>query len=96
MVPYGIFSRIERVYGPEQLTRYNMYVSAMINGEPADGYSSGDAIAAVEDLAKTTLPRGFTFEWSGMTREEVMSGGQVFYIFFAVFGICISLAISTV
>jgi HAE1 family hydrophobic/amphiphilic exporter-1 len=81
MVPYGIFSRIERVYGPEQLTRYNMYVSAMINGEPADGYSSGDAIAAVEDLAKTTLPRGFTFEWSGMTREEVMSGGQVFYIF---------------
>jgi HAE1 family hydrophobic/amphiphilic exporter-1 len=58
-----------------------MYVSAMINGEPADGYSSGDAIAAVEDLAKTTLPRGFTFEWSGMTREEVMSGGQVFYIF---------------
>jgi HAE1 family hydrophobic/amphiphilic exporter-1 len=81
MVPYGIFSRIERVYGPEQLTRYNMYVSAMINGEPADGYSSGDAIAAVDELAKTTLPRGFTFEWSGMTREEVMSGGQVFYIF---------------
>ncbi|MCP9763649.1 efflux RND transporter permease subunit [Lacihabitans soyangensis] len=81
MVPYGIFSRIERVYGPEQLTRYNMYISAMLNGEPAEGYSSGDAIAAVEELAKTTLPRGFTFEWSGMTREEVLSGSQVFYIF---------------
>jgi hydrophobic/amphiphilic exporter-1 (mainly G- bacteria), HAE1 family len=81
MVPYSIFSRIERVYGPEQLTRYNMYVSAMLNGEAADGYSSGDAIKAVEEVAKTELPRGYTYEWSGMTREEVLSGNQVVYIF---------------
>lgn len=81
MVPYSIFSRIERVYGPEQLTRYNMYVSAMLNGEAAEGYSSGDAIKAVEEVAKTDLPRGFTYEWSGMTREEVLSGNQVIYIF---------------
>lgn len=81
MVPYSIFSRIERVYGPEQLTRYNMYVSAMLNGEAAVGYSSGDAIKAVEEVAKAELPRGFTYEWSGMTREEVLSGNQVIYIF---------------
>ncbi|GGD62221.1 multidrug transporter AcrB [Emticicia aquatilis] len=81
MVPYAIFSRIERVYGPEQLTRYNMYVSAMLNGEAAAGYSSGDAIRAVEEVAKTSLPRGYAYEWSGMTREEVLSGNQVVYIF---------------
>lgn len=81
MVPYAVFSRIERVYGPEQLTRYNMYVSAMLNGEAAEGYSSGDAVKAVEEVAKTTLPRGYAYEWSGMTREEVLSGNQVVYIF---------------
>lgn len=81
MVPYAIFSRIERVYGPEQLTRYNMYMSAMLNGEAADGYSSGDAIRAVQEVAKTALPRGYIYEWSGMTREEVLSGNQVVIIF---------------
>ncbi|WP_435353582.1 efflux RND transporter permease subunit [Emticicia sp. SJ17W-69] len=81
MVPYAVFSRIERVYGPEQLTRYNMYVSAMLNGEAAEGYSSGDAVKAVEEVAKTALPRGYAYEWSGMTREEVLSGNQVVYIF---------------
>lgn len=81
MVPYSIFCQISRVYGPEQLTRYNMYTSAMLNGEPATGYSSGDAIRAIEEVAKTSLPRGYTYEWSGMTREEVLSGNQVIYIF---------------
>jgi hydrophobic/amphiphilic exporter-1 (mainly G- bacteria), HAE1 family len=81
MVPYSIFSRIERVYGPEQLTRYNMYVSAMLNGEPAKGYSSGDAIKAIQEVAKTDLPRGYSYEWSGMTREEVLSGDQVIFVF---------------
>lgn len=81
MVPYSLFSRIERVYGPEQLTRYNMYVSAMLNGEAAKGYSSGDAIKAIEEVAKTDLPKGYTYEWSGMTREEILSGNQVVYIF---------------
>lgn len=81
MVPYSIFCKIERVYGPEQLTRYNMYVSAMLNGEAADGYSSGDAIKAIEEVAKEKLPRGYSHEWSGMTREEILSGNQVVYIF---------------
>jgi len=81
MVPYSLFSRIERIYGPEQLTRYNMYISAMLNGEAAKGYSSGDAIKAIEEVAKETLPKGYSYEWSGMTREEIESGNQVFYIF---------------
>ncbi|RLJ31656.1 hydrophobe/amphiphile efflux-1 (HAE1) family protein [Chryseobacterium sp. 7] len=81
MVPFSTFITIEKVYGPEVLTRYNMYMSAMINGEPADGYSSGDAIEAVERVAKEVLPRGFDIEWSGMTREEILSGNQTVYIF---------------
>lgn len=81
MVPFSTFIRLERVYGPEVLTRYNMYMSAMINGEPAEGYSSGDAIAAVERIAAEKLPSRFELEWSGMTREEILSGNQTIYIF---------------
>lgn len=81
MVPYSSFVRLERLYGPEQLTRYNMYTSAMINGEPAPGFSSSDAIAAVERVAKEKLPRGYDYDWSGMTREEILSGNQALYIF---------------
>ncbi|MBB4802716.1 HAE1 family hydrophobic/amphiphilic exporter-1 [Flavobacterium nitrogenifigens] len=81
MVPFSTFVKLERVYGPEVLTRYNMYMSAMINGEPAEGYSSGDAIAAVERIAAEKLPSRFEVEWSGMTREEILSGNQTIYIF---------------
>lgn len=81
MVPYSSFAKIERVYGPEQLTRYNMYTSAMINGEPEDGYSSGSAIEAIKEVADKTLPKGYTFDWSGMTRDEVLTGNQAMYIF---------------
>lgn len=81
MVPYSSFASIERVYGPEQLTRYNMYNSAMINGEPGPGYSSGEAIAAIRDQASKSLPRGYSLDWSGMTRDEIESEGQAIWIF---------------
>lgn len=81
MVPYSAFTTIERVYGPEQLTRYNMFPSAMINGDAAPGYSSGDAISTIEEVARQSLPRGFAIEWSGMSREEVLAGNQAIYIF---------------
>ncbi|MGV3587055.1 MAG: efflux RND transporter permease subunit [Adhaeribacter sp.] len=81
MVPFSTFVTLERVYGPEQLTRYNMYTSAMVNGSAAPGFSSGDAIQAIERVAEETLSRGFTYEWSGMTREEILSGDQAVYIF---------------
>jgi len=81
MVPFSTFIKMERVYGPEQLTRYNMYTSAMINGDARAGHSSGDAIAAIQKIAAEKLPKGYSFEWSGMTREQILSGNQAIYIF---------------
>lgn len=81
MVPYSTFISLQRVYGPEQINRYNMYPSAMITGEAAAGHSSSEAIARVEATAKEKLPRGYTIEWSGMTREQILSGNQAVYIF---------------
>jgi HAE1 family hydrophobic/amphiphilic exporter-1 len=81
MVPYSNFLTMERVYGPEQLTRYNMFTSALINGDAAEGFSSGDAIKAVEEVASESLPRGFEISWSGITREQIESGNQAIYIF---------------
>ncbi|MEB0262825.1 MULTISPECIES: efflux RND transporter permease subunit [unclassified Mucilaginibacter] len=81
MVPFSTFIKMEKVFGPEQLTRYNMYTSAMITGDAATGFSSGDAIKAIQRIGKDKLPKNFTFAWSGMTREEVNSGNQVIYIF---------------
>ena len=81
LVPYSTFVRLERVYGPDQLTRYNMYTSAMVSSEAAPGRSTGDVIKAVETTAKKVLPKGYSFEWSGMTREQVLSGNQALYIF---------------
>jgi HAE1 family hydrophobic/amphiphilic exporter-1 len=81
MVPFSTFIRMERVYGPEQLTRYNMYTAARVNGLVAEDYSSGDAIDAIRQIAAEKLPRGYGFDWAGMTREEVQSGSQAIYIF---------------
>jgi HAE1 family hydrophobic/amphiphilic exporter-1 len=81
MVPFSSFVKLERIYGPDQLTRYNMFTSAMINGEPANGFSSGQAIVAVERLAEEALPDGYTYDWSGITREEKLSGNQTLIIF---------------
>ena len=81
MVPYSAFVTMERVYGPEQLTRFNMYTSATVKGSPAPGYSSGDAIRAIERVAAQVLPRGYGYDWYGMTREEVLSGNQGIIIF---------------
>lgn len=81
MVPYSNFIRMEKVFGPEQITRYNMYTAAMINGDAATGFSSGQAINAIQQVADSVLPKGYTYEWSGMTREQIISGNQAVYIF---------------
>jgi HAE1 family hydrophobic/amphiphilic exporter-1 len=81
MVPYSTFVKLERVFGPEQLTRYNMYTAALISGDAAPGFSSGDAIKTLEATAQRVLPRGFDYEWSGMTREQILSGNQAVFIF---------------
>ena len=81
MVPFSSFLRIEKVYGPEQVTRYNMYPSAMVNGQPAEGYSSGQAIAAIKAVAAEKLPKGFGYDWAGSSREQANAGHQAIYIF---------------
>jgi HAE1 family hydrophobic/amphiphilic exporter-1 len=81
MVPYSTFVTLERVFGPEQISRYNMYTSALITGNSAPGFSSSDAIDAIAETASGKLPRGYDIEWSGMTREQVLSGDQAIYIF---------------
>jgi HAE1 family hydrophobic/amphiphilic exporter-1 len=81
MVSFSTFISLERTFGPEQITRYNMYNSSMINGDVADGQSSGAAIAEAERILKASLPRGYSYEWSGMTREEILAGNQTLMIF---------------
>jgi HAE1 family hydrophobic/amphiphilic exporter-1 len=81
MVPVAAFLKIERVYGPEQVTRYNMYPSAMVNGEQAPGYSSGQAIEAIRELAKTKLPRGYGYDWAGSSRDQANAGSEAVIIF---------------
>lgn len=81
MVPLSAFSSIEKVYGVDQITRYNMYPSAELNGEAASGYSSGSTIAAIQEVAKTKLPKGFDIDWAGITRDEVATGNEAIGIF---------------
>ncbi len=81
MVPANSLVRFKRVYGPETVTRNNLFNAVTINGVPKPGYSTGDAIRAIEETAKETLPRGYAYEWTGMTREEISSGSQILLIF---------------
>jgi len=66
---------------PQVISHYNLFRSAEINGGAAPGYSSGQALQLMEDLARRTLPQGMTFEWSGLSREEIAAGGQAVVIF---------------
>ena len=82
MAPIDNFVTLKRVYGPDVLTRFNMFTSIAVTGSPAPGVSSGDAIRAIDEVAAATLPSGYGYEYSGMTREESsQSSGQTGYIF---------------
>ncbi len=80
MAPITEFITMERVYGPEVIKRFNLYTSVSITGAPNSGYSTGDAINAIAEVAKE-LPAGYSFDYSGVTREELKAGGQTTYIF---------------
>lgn len=85
MAPIDNFVKLTRVYGPDIINRFNMFTSISVTGTPAPGVSSGEAIAAIERVAAETLPIGFTFEYSGMTREEASgNSGSTAYIFMLV------------
>ncbi len=81
MSPVSQYVNIERVYGAQALNRYNLFPSVGVNGTPADGYSSGQAIAAVRQVARETLPVGYGYEFGGLTREESGSAGSTIIIF---------------
>jgi HAE1 family hydrophobic/amphiphilic exporter-1 len=84
MAPIEEFITMERVYGPQAISRFNLFTSIGITGAPKPGFSSGDAIRAVEETATKILPKGYGYEYSGMTREEMSAGGQTAFIFFLV------------
>ncbi len=81
MVPYSSFMRFEKRLGPNEITRYNMYNSAAIRGLPANGFTSGDAIHAIQEVARKTLPRGYDIEWEGLSYDEARRGNEAIYIF---------------
>ncbi|HEY8780509.1 MAG TPA: efflux RND transporter permease subunit [Mucilaginibacter sp.] len=81
MVPVNTLVKLTRVYGSETASRYNLFNSIEINAIPKPGYSSGDAIKAIQDVAKDQLPSGFAYEFTGQTREEIASGGQSAIVF---------------
>lgn len=81
MVPLSAFMSIEKNYGVEQITRYNMYLSAEINGEASPGYSSGSNIKAIKEVAKEKLPKGYDIDWAGISRDEVQAGNEAIFIF---------------
>ncbi|GGC64429.1 efflux RND transporter permease subunit [Undibacterium terreum] len=81
MIPLSSLMRISDSYGPDRVQRYNNYVAAELNGGPAPGYSSGQAQAALEKLAKEVLPRGITYEWTDLTYQDILAGNTMFYVF---------------
>ncbi|ACU62791.1 efflux RND transporter permease subunit [Chitinophaga pinensis] len=86
MVPFSAFMKMEKVYGLSEITRYNMYNSSQISGSAAPGYSSGQAIQVIDEVAKKTLPRGFGIDWAGISKDEVAQGNQAIYIFLICLG----------
>src|SRR5574344_695059 len=81
MAPVKEFSNLRKMYGPQSVDRFNLFTSISINATPADGYSSGDAINAVKEVAQQTLPSGYTYEFSGLTRSEQESSNSTALIF---------------
>ncbi|MBN8857144.1 MAG: efflux RND transporter permease subunit [Sphingobacteriales bacterium] len=86
MVPYSAFMQIEKVYGLSEITRHNMYNASEISGSSAPGYSSGQAIAAINEVAQKTLPRGFGTDWAGISKDETSRGNEAVYIFLICLG----------
>ena len=81
MVPYADFLHMEKVYGMSEMTRHNLYNSAEVTGSAAAGYSSGQAIKAIEEVATSTLPHGYDYDFAGITKDEVDQGNQALIIF---------------
>lgn len=81
MIPFSDFMTMEKVYGLSEITRHNMYNASEISGSSAPGFSSGEAINVVNEVALKTLPRGFAIDWAGISKDEVGRGNEAVYIF---------------
>lgn len=81
MVPFSAFMTMEKVYGLSEITRHNLYNASEISGQAAPGFSSGEAIKAINEVAEKTLPRGFGIDWAGISKDEVARGNEAMYIF---------------
>ncbi|MCL4119578.1 UNVERIFIED_CONTAM: hypothetical protein GTU68_057686 [Idotea baltica] len=80
MAPIASFVNLEKTYGPQTVNRFNLFNAVSINGSAAGGFSSGDAIRAIEEVAETALPTNYEIAFSGITREEINSAGQAPFI----------------
>lgn len=85
MVPYSSFMQFKKTQGPNEITRYNMYNSASIRGLPSKGYTTADAIQAIQEVAKEKLPRGYDIAWEGLSYDEARRGNEALYILLVVF-----------
>ncbi len=84
MVPYSSFMKMRKTQGPNEITRFNMYNSASIRGLPAKGYTSADAIKAIQEVANEKLPKGYDIAWEGLSYDESRRGNESLYIFIIV------------
>ncbi|MEZ0229908.1 MAG: efflux RND transporter permease subunit, partial [Planctomycetota bacterium] len=84
MVPYAAFMKLKKRQGPNEITRFNLYTSAAIRGEPAAGFTSNDALVAVREVAAKTLPHGYDIAWEGLSFDEARRGNEAVYIFLVV------------
>ncbi|WP_064196680.1 MULTISPECIES: efflux RND transporter permease subunit [Emticicia] len=83
MVPYSAFMKLVKKQGPNEITRYNMYNSSSIQGQPAKGYTTADAIKAIQEVSKT-LPKGYDIAWEGLSYDEARRGNESIYVFVVV------------
>jgi len=86
MVPFSAFMKMEKVYGLSEITRHNMYNASEISGQAAPGFSSGEAIKAINEVAEKALPRGYGIDWAGISKDEVGRGNEAIYIFLICLG----------
>jgi HAE1 family hydrophobic/amphiphilic exporter-1 len=84
MVPYSSFVTLRKTQGPNEITRYNLYTSSTIRGVPTKGYTTGDAIKIIREVANQTLPRGYDIAWEGLSYDEAKRGNEAIYIFIVV------------
>ncbi len=81
LVPYSAFMKLVKTQGPNEITRFNLYMSSAIRGMPAEGYTTGEAIKAIREVAKKVLPKGYDIAWEGLSYDEANRGNEAIYIF---------------